>query len=154
MSIPYRRILLPLDGSEIAKQALPYAQEQAAQSGAELMLLQVVPPQEDTPKFTQNLQISQPGLERQQYLVDHASRWLQQVADNLALHKIRAKVMLDIGDPAEKILDCAAQQGVDLIVISTHGRSGVARWAYGSVAGKVIGAAPCPVLLVRAQLPK
>jgi nucleotide-binding universal stress UspA family protein len=116
------------------------------------VLLQVVPPQDDIPQFTQNLQISQPGLERQQYMVDHASRWLQQIADNLALHKIRAKVMLDIGDPAEKILDCAAQQAIDLIVISTHGRSGVERWASGSVACKVTGTAPCPVLLVRAQL--
>ncbi len=152
MPIPYRKILLPLDGSEIATQALPHAQMLAVQSGAELVLLQVIPPQDDLPHFRQDFTITQPGLERQQAMVDEASQWLQQHADALALHKILVKVVLDIGDPAEKILDCAVEEAVDLIVISTHGRTGLARWAYGSVASKVMGAAPCSVLLVRAHL--
>jgi nucleotide-binding universal stress UspA family protein len=152
MTIPYRRILLPLDGSEIAAQALPHAQELAAQAGAELVLLQVIPEQGDELSFTTDMQVIRPGVARRQYMVDHAGRQLQRLADDLVLHKIPTRVMLDVGDPATKILDYAANHEIDLIVMSTHGRTGLARWAYGSVAGKVIGAAPCPVLLVRAEI--
>lgn len=152
MSLPYRRILLPLDGSETAAQALPHAQELAAQSGAELVLFQVIREQGDEMMFTPELQIRQPGVIQQEVLTEHASHVLQRLADSLALHKIPAKVILDTGDPAEKIVDYAANHAIDLIVMSTHGRTGLARWAYGSVAGKVLSAAPCPVLLVRPEL--
>jgi nucleotide-binding universal stress UspA family protein len=152
MSIPYRKILLPLDGSAIAAQALPHAQEMAAQSGAELVLLQVIPEPTKTLDITPDFQVSQPAIAQQQAQLDHAGRWLQRLADDLVLHKIPTQVTLDVGEPAAKILDYAAKHDIDLIVMSTHGRTGLARWAYGSVAGKVVGAAPCPVLLVRAAL--
>jgi nucleotide-binding universal stress UspA family protein len=152
MSLPYRRILLPLDGSEIAAQALPHAQSLAAQAGAELVLLQVIAEQSPELSFTTEMQVIRPGEARQQYMIDHAGHQLQRLADNLVLHRIPTRVMLDVGEPAAKILDYAANHEIDLIVMSTHGRTGLARWAYGSVAGKVIGAAPCPVLLVRAEI--
>lgn len=152
MSIPYRKILLPLDGSEIAAQALPHAQELAAYSGAELILFQVIREQSDALGLTPEFRVLQPGVVQQQAQLEHAGRWLQALADDLALHKISAKVILDVGEPAEKILNYVANHDIDLIVMSTHGRTGLARWAYGSVAGKVISAAPCPVLLVRSVL--
>jgi nucleotide-binding universal stress UspA family protein len=152
MSIPYRKILLPLDGSAIAAQALPHAQELASQAGAELVLLQVIPEPNDALGITPEFQITQPGIVREQAQLDHAGRQLQRLADDLALHKIPARVMLDVGEPATKILDYASAHDIDLIVMSTHGRTGLARWTYGSVASKVISAAPCPVLLVRATL--
>jgi nucleotide-binding universal stress UspA family protein len=154
MSIPYRNILLPLDGSEIAAQALPHALEMATQSGAKLVLFQVIPAQGDELSMTTEMQVTQPGLERQQTMVDQAGDTLQRLADDLTLHKIPATVMLDVGAPAAQILDYAANHEIDLIVMSSHGRTGLARWTYGSVAGKVLSTAPCPVLLVRAEIDK
>jgi nucleotide-binding universal stress UspA family protein len=60
--------------------------------------------------------------------------------------------VVDLGEPGSKIVDYAAQNGIDLIVMCTHGRTGMRRWAYGSVASKVLAAATCPVVLVRSQL--
>jgi nucleotide-binding universal stress UspA family protein len=152
MSLPYQRILLPLDGSETAAQALPHARELAAQSGAELVLFQVIPEGGDELVFTAEFQIRQPGVSQQEVLTEHVGTLLQRLADDLARQKIPATVILDNGEPAEKIVDYATNHEIDLIVMSTHGRTGLARWTYGSVAGKVLSAAPCPVLLVRPEL--
>ncbi|MCB0080347.1 MAG: universal stress protein [Caldilineaceae bacterium] len=62
---------------------------------------------------------------------------------------IVAETMIDIGDPAGKIVDYAAEHDIDLIVMSTHGHTGLTRWRYGSVTTKVLSEAPCPVLVVR-----
>lgn len=131
---------------------MPHAQALAAQSGAELVLFQVIPELGNELMFTPEFRIKQPGVAQQEALTEQASHVLQRLADNLALHKISAKVILDIGEPAEKIVDYAANHEIDLIVMSTHGRTGVARWAYGSIASKVLEGAPCPVLLVRPEL--
>ncbi|QLQ08994.1 MAG: universal stress protein [Anaerolineae bacterium] len=53
------------------------------------------------------------------------------------------------GSPAEEILECVAEVGADLIVMSTHGRSGINRWVFGSVAGRLLHSAPIPILLIR-----
>jgi nucleotide-binding universal stress UspA family protein len=152
MSLPYQKILLPLDGSETAAQALPHARELAAQSGAELVLFQVIPEAGDELVFTPEFRINQPGMAQQEVVTQHASTVLQRLADDLTRQKIATRVILDTGEPAAKIVDYATNHGIDLIVMSTHGRTGLARWAYGSVASKVLGAAPCPVLLVRPKL--
>jgi nucleotide-binding universal stress UspA family protein len=150
MSDIYKKILIPLDGSEIASQALPYASELAELAGATLILFRVVPDTEQY-QMTTELQIVNIGLEEQQHTVEHANHWLQRMVHDLAAQGVRAEPVVDVGDPAEAIVDYAQENGVDLIVMSTHGRTGLARWAYGSVANKVLGAAKCPVLLVRAK---
>jgi hypothetical protein len=68
------------------------------------------------------------------------------------MHNIKAQSVIDVGEAAEKIIDYAVADNIDMIVMSTHGRTGVARRRYGSVAAKVLVAARCPVLLVRSQL--
>jgi nucleotide-binding universal stress UspA family protein len=146
------KILLPLDGSEIANQALPIAQQLAQQVGAELILMRVVAEERYEVKYRQTMPIYQLNAENQQLLVDHAMRWLERLADSLALHKIVARAVVDIGDPGEKILSYAAEDDVDLIVMSTHGRKGVPRLLHGSVTAKVLADAPCPVVLVRPQI--
>jgi nucleotide-binding universal stress UspA family protein len=59
---------------------------------------------------------------------------------------------LDVGPAAEKIVDYANAHEIDLIVVNTHGRTGIRRWVLGSVAAKIVEAAPCPVLLIRAPV--
>jgi nucleotide-binding universal stress UspA family protein len=148
MAGDFERILLPLDGTETAKQALPYATELAQKLDAEVILFRVVQDVEYVVGVKDSIPTFDPSFDKQQELVDHASRWLQRIVDELELHKIAAKAVVDVGNPGERILAYAAESNVDLIVMSTHGRRGVSRLLYGSVAALVLGDAPCPVMLV------
>ncbi|MFN8488715.1 MAG: universal stress protein [Caldilineaceae bacterium] len=152
MTIPYRKILVPLDGSAVADQALPHAQHLAVQSSAELILLEVVPElnSESKPKSDAHWELS--NTEAQQNLVDKSAEALEVLADNLRFHQINVKAVVEVGEPASKIVEYAAAHDTDLIVMCTHGRTGLQRLAYGSTANQVLTTAPCPVLLVRSQL--
>lgn len=152
MSLPYKKIMVTLDGSDLAKDALPYAQEMAEQSQAELTLFRVVPlitrvmyVNKHTFHDPQQMEAEQLGK------VDEAMDSLQALAETLRLHHIQARAAVDVGDPAEKIVDFAKANQIDLIVMSTHGRTGVRKLVAGSVASKVSSSAPCPVLLVRSS---
>jgi nucleotide-binding universal stress UspA family protein len=148
MTIQHKKILVPLDGSALAAQAIPHAQALADSTQAELVLVRVVP---DTGSLPQVLDGSRNFVrieEREQMLIDEATRWLDTVAIDLRVRHPVSTVVL-VGSPAAKIIDYARDYAVDLIVMSTHGRGGLARWVYGSVADKVLQAAHCPVYLVR-----
>lgn len=150
MSVPFKKILLPLDGSETAAQAIPYAEELAMLSGATLVLLQVVADKHEEIRWTEDLKVKLPTQQQILHAVDHSTRVLQRFANELILRKIPTEVVVDVGESATKILDYAAHNDVDLIVMCTHGRTALARWVYGSVASKVLSSAYCPVFLVRA----
>ena len=112
-------ILVPLDGSQLAEQALPYAQK-LAEPGCQLILLEVGQDDDDL------------GL-------------LDRHADSCA------SLETAVGDPAEQILGAAKDLGVGLIVMTTHGRGALGRWAFGSVADAVTRTSPVPVFVVRPQ---
>lgn len=148
----YSKILLPLDGSEFSAEALPHAEAMAESSQAELVLFQVI---EETQDYVltraENLgvyAVAHDDTEREE-AVETARRYLDDLASSLRHRQIAASTDMGSGDPATAIVDYAKNEGVDLIVMSTHGRTGLARWAYGSVAHKVLQAAPCAVLVVR-----
>lgn len=164
MSIPYKKILVPLDGSVLAAQALPHAEEIARGLGAKLILYQVV---EATGGFMvapigtgssgpsvgvgvgrvgAGVMIGDDEIRR---ALDDAEAYLARLAASLQHQKLDATIDINTGDPATYIVDYAAAHAIDLIVMSTHGRTGVRRWIYGSVANKVLQAAPCAVLVVR-----
>lgn len=152
MAALYKKILLPLDGSEFAAEALPHAEEMARSSGAKLVLFQVV---EDTPDYVV-AQIESVGIttvahdeSKRNQALDTAQSYLDDLVTSLRHRQIDAVADIGGGDPATAVVDYARQEAVDLIVMSTHGRTGLARWAYGSVAHKVLQAAPCAVLVVR-----
>jgi nucleotide-binding universal stress UspA family protein len=152
MTIPYRKILVPLDGSAVADQALPHAQHLAVQSSAELILFEVVPEVHPEIKLKNDAHLALSGAEAQQSLVDKSTEALEVLADNLRFHQIQAEAVVEVGEPASKIVEYAAAHATDLIVMCTHGRTGLQRLAYGSIANQVLTTAPCPVLLVRSQL--
>ncbi len=79
-----------------------------------------------------------------------AQTYVQGVAADLQAAGLQVSCRTCEGPVAEAILDHARDEEVDMIVMSTHGRGGLSRWVYGSVADRVLQAAPCPVLLVRA----
>lgn len=132
------RILLPLDGSDLARQALPLAIELAKRAHAELVVLRAVEP------YSQYASLL--IMQRTQ-----AAQDLHALAAELRQQQVVVTPIVAIGSAAEAIINEAAQRGVDLIVMATHGYGGLQRWALGSVADKVLQAAPMPILLVRAQ---
>jgi nucleotide-binding universal stress UspA family protein len=135
-------ILVPLDGSELAEQVLPYAKMLAAKTEAELVLLSAVVP-------VQTWLGASSTRARWKEEAAKATSYLKSVRQQIsAAGKVRTKVMW--GTAADCIRDTADTEGADLIAMTTHGRSGLPRLVMGSVAGEVLHTARQPVLLVRA----
>lgn len=145
----YNRILVTLDGSLLAERALKPAVLLAQTTGAELTLLRVVTPIELWAPFIEiepALEVAQEQHERE------TSVYLEEVRDRLLEdnEELNIRTVALRGPVAETITDYACENSVDLIIISSHGRSGISRWIYGSVAEKVLrGARCCSTLIVR-----
>lgn len=151
----YEEIVVPLDGSGLSKAALPHARELTKAFGAHLTLLFVVElPSKAyfwaTDAYTIEAAESATEWDRKRNL-EMAEHFLSQARDELKAEGVDAECRTVEGDPGAEICDCARALNADLIVMSTHGRSGVQRWVYGSVAEKVLRGADVPVLLVRAH---
>lgn len=138
------RMLVPLDGSPLAEVALFEALALARLRASEVILLQVVPSTEDALRDGEDASLS--GESRQAA----ALRYLKGICSGPAWRSVRTEVVVDIGRPAETILDFADQHSVDRIVMATHGQSGLGRWVFGSVADKILHAADRTIVLVRA----
>lgn len=137
----FTKILVPLDGSPLAERALPHAARLARITGARLLLVRAA------------LARSFPGkdmTEAQCRAVREAATYLQRVADSLAGRGFAVETAVPYGEAASRIAEEVELRGADLIVMATHGRSGIGRWLYGSVAAKLLAHATAPVLLVRA----
>jgi nucleotide-binding universal stress UspA family protein len=146
----YKRILLPLDGSALAEQALPYAIAQAERFGAELILLRVFEP--IAPK---NALVPREAARRaEERTKAWTQEYLERVAARVQEHGIPVQVVTVEGHPRTEIVQFAESNQVDLIVISTRGQSGFSRWLMGSTADRVMRGASVPVLLVRAAKAK
>lgn len=143
----YKRILVPLDGSEVAKKALDEAEKLAKLFDADIILFQVVPfmPIYGSPELVTPLIIDEKQKEA-------AERYIEALAQDLKQRGFRVRTAVKTGQqvPAE-IIDFAKERGVDLIVMCTHGRSGFTRWLMGSVALKVLTRAETPILLIRSK---
>jgi nucleotide-binding universal stress UspA family protein len=150
--IAFKRIMVPLDGSDLAKQALPFATNLAIGACAELNLIQAVPPTiEAFPGFAPR---GRPIPQLREVLVAmraQASKELNALADDLGQQEMPVSTLVVNGHAAEVIVDEADRQKADLIVMATHGYSGIKRWALGSVADKVLHAATTPLVMVRAR---
>jgi nucleotide-binding universal stress UspA family protein len=137
----YSRILVPLDGSELAQVALPHAVHLAQLFQAELILLRVA------------YAAAYPGSDpvaAQRAVVAESDAYLTAVATSLSPQGLTLHTSVRYGNAAEEIIAFASQEGVALIVMATHGRSGVGRWLLGSTAEKVLRGTTVPILLIRA----
>ena len=142
----YKRVLLPLDGSALAEQALPHAIAQASHFQAELILLKVVEP------FAHARGMSLADLEQiRQQTHTWAHEYLERLAADIQQQGILARQVTVDGRPHTGIAEYAETNQVDLIVMSTRGQSGLSRWLMGSVADRVVRGAMVPVLLVRTR---
>ena len=142
----YKKILVPLDGSELAEKALVHAHTIAKPLAAQVVLLGVVV------FITQDFDVIPMAGAASDEVIADAKRYLERAAGNLRKLGLRVTTKVESGRVADTIIDHAERHSVDLIVMSTHGRTGAARWIIGSVADKVLHGAKVPVLLVRAGL--
>jgi len=143
----YKKILVPLDGSELAKKALDEAGKLAKCFGAEIVLFQVVPfmPIYGSPELVAPLIVD----EKQK---NSAEKYLLQVAEDLKKRGFQVTATVRTGQQvAVEVIDFAKESGADLIIMCTHGRSGIGRWLLGSVAHKVLARAETPILLIRSK---
>ncbi len=135
----YRKLLVPLDGSAFSERALPMAMSIARSLESQVVLTRVV----SVPTF--------PGAdatEAQVEAVADAKAYLSDLAARLSEQGPEVEVAVPYDDPAEGILLEIGLRGADLVVMCTHGRSGLGRWIYGSVAEQVLKRSPVPVVLV------
>ncbi len=142
----YKRVLIPLDGSPLAEQALPHAIAQTRHSQAELILLRAVEP------FAHARGLSLGNLKRiEQQASTWAREYLERLAADIRQQDIPVREVTIYGRAHVEIAQFTESNQVDLIVMSTRGQSGLSRWLMGSVADRVVRGATVPVLLVRAR---
>ena len=149
----YKRVLATLDGSANAECALPYAEDLAKKYGAEVTLLSVA-----EPLTVKDDELYIAAAERQleaaqQILSTNLRGYLSQKEKELKDKGLEVRSVLLSGKAADQIVDYASKEGFDLVIMATHGRSGIAKWAYGSVADKVLRGATNHTMLVRCPVP-
>ena len=149
----FQKILVPLDGSKLAECALPYAEEMAKGLNADEIILVSVTERvqgyrliEDPSKISGERILPEAGGKKER----QAQKYLDRQVKALEAKGINARAEVLLGNPAEEITSFAKYKGIDIVVMSSHGRSGPSRWAFGSVADKVFRASCIPVLMVRA----
>jgi nucleotide-binding universal stress UspA family protein len=149
----FKKILVCLDGSELAEQILPYAVEEALRFQGKLVLLQVIPEPvafspgipgaEAAPIRTDNM------LEEAETALEGARNYLEKIATPLRKKGIKVEAVSVLGRAGETILSYADRNKVNLITIATHGRSGLGRAVFGSVADHILRESGLPMLVIR-----
>ena len=137
----YKTILVPLDGSKRAEAILPHVEEMAYRFSAKLIFMQVVEyhtiSDSSIPEFTQ--------------LTETASLYLKARSGEFREKGVETKNLIELGPIVNTIINVAAREDVDLIAMASHGRSGLSRVFYGSVAAGVLQQVDRPLLLIRSQ---
>jgi nucleotide-binding universal stress UspA family protein len=150
-SVVYERIVVPLDGSELAEVAIPHAEVVVRATGAPMHLVQVVDAPHLTRVGTVGLSVEQTALLATLKQIEAeevaAKEYLAAIRERLVERGLVTTTTVVTGEVVPELL--SAVQPRDLLVMTTHGRTGLARWFFGSVAEAVIRRSPVPVLLVR-----
>ena len=156
----YKKVIVPLDGSKLAECVLPHVESITAGCNTEDVVLVTVTERivgASTVKYPTAPQASLPaavpvirvplavGKKQRQ-----GERYLKRIARRLKKGKINVSTEVLLGDPADEITTFANNNEADLILMASHGRSGISRWTHGSVADRVFRASKVPILMVRA----
>lgn len=135
------KILVPLDGSKLAEGTLCQVEDLARPAGGEIMLLQVA----NFRPF--------PGIDAKEFekkAIKRSEDYLKEVAALIEAKGLKVSTHVRWGDPSREIIT-HAEKYASLVVMTTHGRGGISRWAMGSVADRVIRKCPKPILIIRAD---
>jgi nucleotide-binding universal stress UspA family protein len=145
----YKKILVPLDGSELSELSLAHVKKVAAASNMpEVVLLYVLEPISILVYASTTLREDTiHNIEKQSQV--HTQEYLDKTADSLKKEGLNVRGLVIWGRPADEILKYTKENQIDLIIMSTHGRSGISQWAFGSVADKVMRHSTVPVLTIR-----
>ena len=145
----FEKLLVATDGSELAEAALPYAEELAGRLGSEVALLNICESEEQRASHMRQLYMS-----RLAEAVEQGIRECRRLAGGLKSEETKVESIIVAGNPAEEIIDYAETKHVSLIIMATHGRSGIRRWTMGSVATKVLRGSSVPLALIKAGEPR
>jgi nucleotide-binding universal stress UspA family protein len=137
----FEKILLPLDGSELAEAAIPYATNLAEQLEAEICLLHVCPPEHQSYVHMHQIYMNS--------IVDGMRQKMKESWKSSKELKIQSEVI--VGDPIKVIFDYIKLKGINLVSLTTHGNSGFKPWAMGNVADKIVRGSGFPTLLIRVK---
>ncbi len=154
---PMASLLVTLDGSKLAEQVLPHTETIAKQRGTEfveIVLLQVCKPfviLADYPEAVMTDKWDEHLKEQTEKAKQGAEKYLSGVEKQLKNKGLRVRSEILVGIPADEIINYSKKNPFSVTIMSTHGRSGLSRWAYGSVAHKVLYGISKPILLVRAH---
>jgi nucleotide-binding universal stress UspA family protein len=146
MAAEINKVLVPIDFSDYSKIALKYAVDFAQKFNAEMFLVYVVEPVIYPPDFSMG-QIAIPSVNTEWDI--KAKEELDKLADSEIPDGVKVKTTIKTGKPFLEIIETASEEDVDLIIIATHGHSGMEHILFGSTAEKVVRKAPCPVLTLR-----
>jgi len=144
----YRKILVPLDGSAKSELSLSVAQQLAEPMGSEVCLLVAV----DLGKLLfvdRNSSLPTDFAKLGDQQLREAQKYLLEVQERLANANLKISSHVEQSDPRDAIVNYATEQGVDLIIMASAGKSNWMRWISGSIADQVLRSSPCPVLVVR-----
>ena len=148
----YKKIMVPLDGSKLAECVFPHLETIVKGcKSAEVIIVQAVEPLSvpygrEVAKFTSLEQLK--AFETHQKT--EAEKYLKETLARLRKTGVNAKADVIYGKASEALSDYATKNNIDLVIIATHGRSGVSRWVWGSVADRLVHSVSVPVLMVRA----
>lgn len=137
----HKRILLPFDGSKYSEAALKEAIAMAKFSKGKIIIVTVV-------DVTEQFEALAPELTEK--MTEHAKELVDRAAEKASAAGIKVEKEVHVGDAYEVIVDIAKEKEIDLIVMGSHGRRGLTRLLMGDVTAKVVGHAPCSVMVVRA----
>lgn len=146
----YKKILIPVDGSTRAERILPHVRELATKFDSELCAVQVIVPQYrmaslDSPYYMQVL------VEELEQIESEAKSYLEQLKNRLRADGLNVRTHIAHGPVVESLLQIAKDEDVDLIALSSHGRTGLSRVYYGSIASGILHRSDRPLLLIRAD---
>lgn len=141
-----KKVLVPVDFSDYSKSSLRYAVNLAKHFNAEILLIYVVEPMVYPPDFSMG-QIAIPSVDIE--MDKRASEELSNLAKKEIPQDIKSKMIVKTGKPFVEIVETASEEDIDLIIIATHGHTGIEHVLFGSTAEKVVRKAPCPVLTLR-----
>jgi nucleotide-binding universal stress UspA family protein len=149
-SMPWKKILVPHDFSASANHAAAIARDEARASSGTIVLLHVIdlPYQLDPDAMIVPEQTGAP-ISVKQYAIQSAETHLQDLADRLAKDGVTATGVIKLGVPVDEINGAVDEHGIDLVVMGTHGRTGLRHLMAGSVAERVVRSSRVPVLTIR-----
>jgi nucleotide-binding universal stress UspA family protein len=152
-----KKIMVPLDGSELAECVLPHVEGfiESCRVGTIVFVRAIEP---DPMSFRESYAIPEVDLEKieaytkkiEEERKSSAGKYLNDVVDRLRQEGIEYHTEVIVGEVADSLMDYSESNDVDLILIATHGRSGISRWVRGSIADRILRASQIPVLMVRA----